>query len=120
MAGGFKELQIYQRSYVAVKAVYAMTEKFPERERYGVTDQLRRASLSIPLNIAEGYGKKDSQSEFNRYLRIALGSANEVMVLLDFSKDMSYIPEEKHQKAYVEYEEICKMINAFIKKTSKH
>ena len=121
MAGGFKELQIYQRSYAAVKAVYAMTERFPERERYGVTDQLRRASLSIPLNIAEGYGKKDSQSEFNRYLRIAMGSANEVMVLLDFSQDMGYIAEEKHQKAYGEYEEICKMINAFVQRTkSKH
>ena len=121
MAGGYKELQIYQRSYAAVKAVYAMTERFPARERYGVTDQLRRASLSIPLNIAEGYGKKDSQSELNRYLRIALGSANEVMVLLDFSKDIGYIPEEKHQKAYVEYEEICKMMSAFVQRTkSKH
>ena len=118
MDGGFKTLTVYQRSYTAAKAVYAMTDCFPEKERYGVIDQLRRASLSIPLNIAEGYGKKDSQAELKRYLRMSLGSANEVLVLLDFSKDTNYITPEKHQKAYQEYEEICKMLNAFVQKTN--
>ena len=119
MSEGFKALQIYQRSYAGVKAVYAMTESFPQTERYGVIDQLRRASLSIPLNIAEGYGKKDSQAEFNRYLRMAMGSVNEVLVLLDFSRDMGYITIEKHEKAYREYEEICKMVHAFIERTKR-
>ena len=73
--------------------------------------------MSIPLNIAEGYGKKDSQAEINRYFRMALGSANEMLVLIDFSKDMGYMTAEKHEKAYGEYEEICKMLNAFIRKT---
>ena len=115
--GGFKDLQIYQRSYAAANAVYAMTEEYPAKERYGVIDQLRRASLSVPLNIAEGYGKKESQTELKRYLRMAMGSANEVLVLLDFSRDRKYIAPEKHEKAYNEYEEICKMINGFTQRT---
>jgi four helix bundle protein len=91
---------------------------FPSCEQYGLSSQIRRAATSIPLNIAEGYGKRDSQAELKRYLRMSLGSANEVLVLLEFSKDMEYITEEMHEKAYTEYEEICKMLNTFIKRTN--
>ena len=51
---GYKELKVYKRSYKAAKAIYEMTVRFPNEERYGITNQLRRAALSIPLNIAEG------------------------------------------------------------------
>jgi len=112
---GFKELKVYQKSYKAARAVYLMTENNAKEEKYGITGQIRRASLSIPLNIAEGYAKKESQNEFKRYLLIAIGSVNEVLVLIDFSKDIGYLSEEKHQKAYKEYEEIAKMLNSFIK-----
>ena len=63
---GYQKLKIYKKSYRAALAVYRMTESFPEREKYGITDQMRRASVSIALNIAEGYAKKDSQAEFRR------------------------------------------------------
>ena len=111
---GYKELKVYKRSYKAVKAVYEMTESFPIEERYGMTNQLRRAALSIPLNISEGYAKRESQEEFKRFLMMALGSANEVLVLIDFSKDVGYISEKKHKSAYTEYEEIASMLNSFI------
>ena len=111
---GYKELKVYRRSYNAAKAVYEMTAGFPKEERYGITNQLKRASLSIPLNIAEGYAKRESQEEFKRFLMMALGSSNEVLVLLDFSKDVNYISEEKHNKAFNEYEEIASMLNSFI------
>ena len=111
---GYKELKIYKRSYKAAKAVYEMTENFPKEERYGITNQLKRASLSIPLNIAEGYAKRESQEEFKRFLMMALGSSNEVLVLLDFSKDVGYISKETHSKAFAEYEEIASMLNSFI------
>ena len=111
---GYKELKVYRRSYSAAKAVYEMTAGFPKEERYGITNQLKRASLSIPLNIAEGYAKRESQEEFKRFLMMALGSSNEVLVLLDFSKDVNYISEEKHNKAFTEYEEIASMLNSFI------
>ena len=63
---GYQKLKIYEKSYRAALAVYRMTESFPEREKYGITDQMRRASVSIALNIAEGYAKKESQAEFRR------------------------------------------------------
>ena len=111
---GYKELKVYRRSYKAAKAVYEMTAGFPKEERYGITNQLKRASLSIPLNIAEGYAKRESQEEFKRFLMMALGSSNEVLVLLDFSKDVKYISEETHNEAFAEYEEIASMLNSFI------
>ena len=116
---GYKELKIYKRSYKAAKAIYEMTGSFPKEERYGITNQLKRAALSIPLNISEGYAKRESQEEFKRFLMMALGSSNEVLVLIDFSKDVGYISEDKHDKAFAEYEEIASMLNSFIKSVKK-
>ena len=117
---GFRELEIYRRSYAAAKAVYESVKKYPSYEiRNGIADQMRRASLSIPMNIAEGYAKKDSQADFRRFLRIALGSANEMQVLLDFSRDVGYLQSETHAKAIAEYEEICKMLSKFIQSITK-
>ena len=111
---GYKELMVYKRSYKAAKAIYEMTVGFPNEERYGVTNQLKRAALSIPLNIAERYAKRESQEELKRFLMMALGSSNEVLVLIDFSKDIGYLSEDRHAKAFAEYEEIASMLNSFI------
>lgn len=112
---GFRSLKIYERSYKAALAIYKTTEQFPKEEKYLLTDQLRRAALSIPLNIAEGYGKKMNQADFRRYLLMALGSNNEVTVLIDFAKDLELIDDEVYRKAKSEYEEIGKMLTGFIK-----
>ena len=117
---GYKRLQVYQRGYAAAKSVYRMTEKYPKEEIYGITDQMRRASVSIALNIAEGYAKRESQQEFRRFLLMALGSANEMTVLLDFSKDFGYIDEQTHAKASREYDEISKMLSAVIKRIKEN
>ena len=111
---GYRQLQVYERSYKAALAVYRMTKRFPEREKYGMTSQMQRAGISVALNIAEGYAKKSSQEEFKRFLLMALGSANEMSVLIDFSKDLGYITEEEYKKASKEYEEIGKMLNKFV------
>ena len=111
---GYKELKVYNKSYRAAKAIYEISVSFPSEERYGITNQLKRAALSIPLNIAEGYAKRESQEEFKRFLMMALGSSNEVLVLIDFSKDVGYISDETHKKAFAEYEEIASMLNSFI------
>ena len=116
---GFRELEIYRRSYAAARAVYEMVKSFPKHEVYAMADQMRRASLSIPMNIAEGYGKKENQADFRRFLRMALGSANEMQVLLDFSKDVGYLQPQTHAKAIAEYEEICKMLSKFIQSITK-
>ena len=116
---GYKELQIYDRSYKAALSVYRMTKGFPENEKFGLTSQMQRASTSIALNIAEGYAKKSSQEEFRRFLIMALGSANEMSVLIDFSKDLGYISQAEHAKASKEYEEIGKMLNKFAQSINK-
>ena len=117
---GYRKLQIYERSYKAARAIYEMSKTFPQEEMYAITSQIRRASLSIPLNIAEGYVKRESQQEFKRYLMMAIGSSNEVGVLLDFVKDLGYIQQEQYEKARREYEELSKMLNSFIQTTKSN
>ena len=113
---GYEKLQVYQRGYAVAKSVYRMTESYPKEERYGITDQMRRAAVSVSFNIAEGYAKKDSQPEFKRFLEMAKGSAYEMSVLIDLSRDLGYINDEKHDKALKEYEEISKMLSVLIKR----
>ena len=116
--GGYRDLQVYERSYTAARAIYKMTETFPKEEVYGMTNQMRRAAISVPMNIAEGYAKRESQAEFKRFLMMAIGSANEMSVLIDFAKDFEYIEKDVHEKIWTEYEEIGKMLNSFIKKVT--
>ena len=73
----YSKLKVYERSYKAGLAIYELTKEYPEEEKYGIVSQMRRASTSIPLNIAEGYAKKSSQEEFKRFLLMSIGSANE-------------------------------------------
>ena len=117
--GDYRKLKIYEKSYRAAVSSYRMTEKFPEEEKYGMTSQIRRASMSIALNIAEGNAKRESKSEFKRFLMMALGSANEMRVLIDFAKEFGYIDEETHRKASNEYEGLGKMIRVFIEKLAE-
>ena len=114
-----RKLKVYEKSYKAGLAIYEMTKGYPEEEKYGMTSQMRRASTSIPLNIAEGYAKRSSQEEFKRFLLMAIGSAEEIRVLLDFSKDLGYITKERYEKASKEYDEIGKMLTNLIKKVAE-
>ena len=112
---GYRELQVYERSYRAGLAIYELTKPMPEEERYGIVSQMRRAGTSIPANIAEGYAKRESANEFRRFLQMALGSANEMNVWLDYAKDLGYISKEKYEKANREYDEIGKMLRSLIR-----
>ena len=93
-----------------------MTRTFPDFERYEIGNQLRRAAVSIPINIAEGYGKKKSTIDFKRFLRMSLGSCNEVQVLIDLSKDLGYMTQETHKELYQRYDVLGKRINTLIEK----
>ena len=108
---GVNKLQVYEKSYKAALAVYKKSNGFPKEEMYGLTSQIRRAATGIPLNIAEGYSKKESQAEFKRFIGMALGSSDEVQVLLRFAKDLGYIDNETYRKSSAEYKEISKMLN---------
>ena len=115
MIKSFKELEIYKRSKELLKEVYKVTEKYPTTERNNIISQLRRSILSVPLNIAEGYGRQ-SKEDFKRFLKIALGSSNEVEAILDISKELEYIKEEEYKILSKENEEIGKMIYKTIEK----
>ena len=91
MIRSYRDLKVYGRSYGMAVRMYEMTRRLPEEERFGLTSQIRRAATSIPMNIAEGYGKRQSAAEFKRYLQMSIGSCNEMQVLLDLCKDLGYI-----------------------------
>ena len=113
------DLEVYSKAYGLAISIYEYAKTMPKDERYELTSQIRRAATSIPINIAEGYGKKESQQELKRYLMIAKGSSAEMQVLLDICKDLGYM-EEKHHKVYRErYEEVSKMLTGMIKTIGK-
>ncbi len=110
MVEGYKKLEVYQISYKLTLKIYEVAKKYPTDELYGLTSQIRRASMSIVLNIAEGYGRKDSANEFKHFLRNALGSCNETRALVDMSKDLGYIDEAEYQLLKGEYEILSKKL----------
>ncbi len=92
----FKKYDVWQLSHSFTLEVYKITSNFPKEDLYGLTSQIRRASTSIPTNISEGCCR-NSDKEFNQFLNIALGSANETEYLLILSKDLNYISNEKFE-----------------------
>ena len=85
----FEDLQVYQKALDFTDSAYAFTKNFPDTERYALTSQFTRAALSIALNIAEGVG--DTNSQFNRFLQIAIGSVKECVVCITIAKRQNYI-----------------------------
>ena len=90
----YKNLEIYKLSYELALQVHRLTMKFPKHEMYEMGSQLRRAAVSVVLNIAEGYGRKAHQQDFKSFLIHALGSCNETAVLLRLANDLGYISLE--------------------------
>ena len=101
-----------------VTKIYQLTNKFPSNEIYSLTNQLCRASVSIPSNIAEG-AAKDSDKEYIRFLYIALGSLMELDTQLIIAKNIGYINESELESVQKEVEEIAKLLNGLIKYSKK-
>ncbi|MGY6649631.1 four helix bundle protein [Wenyingzhuangia sp. IMCC45574] len=93
----FKKYDVWKISHEFTLEVYNTVDSFPTDEKFGIISQITRAAVSIPTNIAEGCGR-DSDSEFSRFLTIALGSASEVEYLLILSKDLDYLSKENSQR----------------------
>ena len=110
MIQSFRDIKVYQKSYKVMIELYKKVQEFPKEELYGLTSQIKRASTSIPLNIAEGYGKRENVNEFKRFLLMAIGSCDEMKVLLDISRDMGFIEEEFYRIKEQEYDEIGRML----------
>ena len=93
----FRKLQVWEKSHALVLGIYQSTQRFPKDELYGLTSQMRRASVSIPANIAEGAGR-ESIPERVHFIQIANGSASELNYFLLLSRDLGYLPEEVYLK----------------------
>ena len=107
--GDFKKLKVWKKSHQLALAVYKSTRAFPGEERFGLTGQLRRASASIPTNIAEGCGC-GTDNELGRYLRISLGSATEVEYQLLLAKDLGHLSLSAYEPLRVAVLEIQSML----------
>ena len=107
----FLNLKVYQKSYQLALEIHKLKRTFPDTERYEIGAQLRRAAVSIPANIAEGYGRKNSKAEFKHFLRNALGSCNEMQVLLSLSYDLGYLKDNDY---FQQYDELGKQIYRLI------
>ena len=110
----YRDLRIFRRSYSVALEIHKLTHKFPAFERHELGTQLRRSAVSIPINIAEGYGRKKSTQDFKRFLVMALGSCDETSVLLDFAHDLKYLDDETYTDLKSKYQEIGKGLNKTI------
>jgi four helix bundle protein len=116
----YRDLEVYQRSMKALVTIHKLVLTFPEYERFGLTDQVRRASKSIPTNIAEGYGRRKSSKEFKHYLAIALGSANEMAVHLEITRELEYARAATCNTLTDDYVVICKILYRLIENWRTH
>lgn len=106
----YKELIVWQKSIVLVKEIFHLTNFFPKSEMYGLTSQMRRAAVSIPSNIAEGYGRKSSR-EYSQFYSIAYGSALELETQLIITRELELVKKEEFDKINMLMEEVLKMLN---------
>ena len=111
----YKDLIVWQKSIQLVKDVYILTAAFPQSEIYGITSQMRRAAVSIPSNIAEGYGRR-STKDYLRFYLIAYGSALELETQLIISKELGFATNKNLTVTNTLLIEVMKMLNSMISK----
>jgi four helix bundle protein len=114
-ARNFKELIVWQKAHQFVLEVYRLTRNFPAEEKFGLTSQIRRAAVSVPANIAEGFPKR-SPNDKTRYFNIAQGSLEEVHYYLILAKDLGYGDSSGLIKLY---EEVGRLLNGYASAITK-
>jgi len=111
----FKQIDVWKKSHELTLAIYKASASFPQSELYGLTSQIRRASASIPANIAEGCGRM-GDNELARFFQIAMGSASELEYHTLLARDLELIDKSTFEKLSSEITVIKKMLTSFIKK----
>ncbi|HEX9664902.1 MAG TPA: four helix bundle protein [Patescibacteria group bacterium] len=111
----YRDLIVWQRGVELTTEIYKLTSGFPKSELYGITSQLRRAAVSIPANLAEGY-YRNSKKDYQRFCYISFGSGSELETLIIIAKRLKFIPEQAYEKVDLLLEEVMKMMNSLIRK----
>ena len=113
-----EKLDVWEKSMQLSVLVYDLTDSFPDSEKYGLVNQMRRCCVSIPSNIAEGAGRSHNK-EFAQFLSISIGSAFELETQLSLSVRLKFIKEENVKYLLEELEAICKMLNVLKQRFTK-
>ena len=113
--GTYNDLTVWQKGIMLARRVYEITSCYPEDERFGLVSQMRRSSVSIPSNIAEGYGR-ETDREHSHFLFISLGSSNELETQLILSQSFGFINEADYQEITDLNSEVNKMLSSLIYK----
>jgi len=111
----FKQLNIWQKGIEIVKDVYLLTKKFPKEELYGLSSQMKRAAISIPSNVAEGF-KRYHNKEYSQFLYIALGSIGELETQIIIAQELGFITKEELNNISEKIDHISRMISSLINK----
>jgi len=111
----FKDLIVWQKGIELVNEIYKVTKHFPKEELYGLTSQARRAAISIPTNVAEGWGRGTTKN-YIQFLEISRGSLYELNTLIIISYNQEYISKETCDEIENRLNEIGRMLNALINK----
>jgi len=115
MSGSYKDLRVWQESFALSVAVYKVTRDFPQEELYGLTSQLRRAAVSIPSNIAEGYGRA-TRCDYRSFVSITRGSVLELQTQLSIADALKLGQKTLLEKVQTQAEEVGKMLWGLLRK----
>ena len=110
----YRDLEVWQRSMDLVEEIYQQTRQFPKEELYGLTSQIRRAVVSVPANIAEGYGRIH-RKEYIHHLSIARGSLWEVETLLQLAVRLTYVERNQGMKLWDRLQEVGRLLNGLLR-----
>jgi len=111
----YKDLIVWQKSMDLVTEIYKITKTFPQEEKYGLISQIRRSAVSVPSNIAEGYGRS-SADDYLRFLQISISSIYEMQTQIEIAYNLKYLSNEMFQSLYESTREIERMMSSLIKK----
>jgi four helix bundle protein len=114
MLRNYKDLKVWQKGYTLCLQIYEATKNFPGEERFGLSSQLRRAGVSVPSNIADGYGRK-STKEYVQFLYVSYGSICEIETQLLLARDLHYLNESSFVELNSKMREVERMLKALTK-----
>jgi four helix bundle protein len=114
----YRDLLIWQKGIAFVKRIYQETAHFPDSERYGLVNQMRRAAVSIPSNIAEGQARQH-KGEFRQFLFVSLGSIAEIETQITISKELGFLTEDVSKSLQADLLELQKMTRTLASRLSK-